>query len=259
MAAAGRHGRKAGRGYYEYSGGEHRPPDPDPPAPGGGDGLVIVAGELPAAHALRAAATAAGWTVARPDEARGEVPDLILDCGAGEEDLPLEGGPQAVLLASGSLAALDPEGSAVGFHVLPPLDACRLVELTRGAGTSGPAVAAAERFFGSLGKHVAWVGDAPGLVLGRIVCQLVNEAAFALAEGVGSAQDIDAGMVLGLNHPRGPLAWGDEIGLHHVLAVLEGLADEYREERYRAAPLLRRMVLEGRLGASTGAGFHEHP
>ena len=102
------------------------------------------------------------------------------------------------------------------------------------------------------------MGDAPGLVLGRIVCQVVNESAFALGEGVGGAQDIDDGMVLGLNHPRGPLAWADAIGLDHVLAVLDALADEYREERYRAAPLLRRLVWQGRLGAPTGAGFHPY-
>ena len=104
---------------------------------------------------------------------------------------------------------------------------------------------AAERFFASIGKHVAWVGDAPGLVLGRIVCSLVNEAAFALGEGVGSAEDIDAGMVLGLSHPRGPLEWADHLGLDHVLAVLEGLHAETGEERYRLAPALRRAALLG--------------
>ena len=108
---------------------------------------------------------------------------------------------------------------------------------------SSPAAAdAAERFFGSLGKHTAWVGDVPGLILGRIVCQVINECAFALGEGIGSAEDIDAGMVLGLNHPRGPLEWADAMGLDLVVSVLDGLADEYREERYRAAPLLRRLV-----------------
>ena len=82
------------------------------------------------------------------------------------------------------------------------------------------------------------VGDAPGLVLGRIVAQLVNEAAFAVGEGVGTAADVDAGMVLGLNHPRGPMEWGDAIGAAEVLARLGGLQDEYREERYRPAPVL---------------------
>jgi 3-hydroxybutyryl-CoA dehydrogenase len=92
-------------------------------------------------------------------------------------------------------------------------------------------------------------------VLGRIVCQIVNESAFALGEGVGSAGDIDAGMVYGLNHPRGPLAWADQIGLDHVLAVLDALSDERREERYRAAPALRALALSGRLGRQTGEGF----
>ena len=82
-------------------------------------------------------------------------------------------------------------------------------------------------------------------MLGRIVCQLVNEACFALGEGVGAAEDIDAGMVLGLNHPRGPLEWGDAIGPGTVLGVLAGLCEEYREERYRAAPALLRAVRTG--------------
>jgi 3-hydroxybutyryl-CoA dehydrogenase len=101
---------------------------------------------------------------------------------------------------------------------------------------------------------------APALdgVLGRIVCQVINECAFALGEGVGSAQDIDTGMVLGLNYPRGPLVWADEIGLDHVLAVLDGLCEEYREERYRPAPLLRRLVDTGRVGRASGAGFFEY-
>ena len=88
-------------------------------------------------------------------------------------------------------------------------------------------------------------------MLGRIVCQLVNEACFALGEGVGAAEDIDAGMVLGLNHPRGPLEWGDAIGPATVLGVLAALCEEYREERYRAAPALLRAV---RTGAALRAG-----
>ena len=95
-------------------------------------------------------------------------------------------------------------------------------------------------------------------MLGRIVCQLVNEACFALAEGVGSAQDIDIAMKLGYNYPRGPLEWADLIELDHVLVLLDALHDERREERYRAAPLLRRMVAEGMLGQSTGEGFFSY-
>jgi 3-hydroxybutyryl-CoA dehydrogenase len=133
-----------------------------------------------------------------------------------------------------------------------------LVELTRGPFTASSAAERAERFFATLGKHVVWVGDAPGLVLGRMVCQVVNEAAFALGEGVGSAEDIDAGMIHGLNYPRGILAWADEIGLDHVCAVLEGLREELGEERYRLAPSLRTLAWSGRLGRQTGEGFFRY-
>jgi 3-hydroxybutyryl-CoA dehydrogenase len=257
--AAGRLGRKSGRGYYEYAAGagEHRPRDPEPPPVGGGDGVIVIAGESELALELAAAAVHAGWTVVAPHAADGhDPPFLILDLtGRGEPEAPLQGGPQAICCAAGSLAALDPAGGAVGFHALPPLRESSLVELTRGPDSAASAAEAAERFFASLGKHTVWVGDAPGLVLGRIVCQVINESSFALGEDVGSAPDIDAGMVHGLGHPRGPLGWADLIGLDHVLGVLDALADELGEERYRAAPALRRMGWSGRLGRQTGEGF----
>jgi 3-hydroxybutyryl-CoA dehydrogenase len=262
MVEAGRLGRKAGRGWYSYEGDRpYREEDPPAPQPAGGAGdgrLVVVAGDVTLAHELRELAGAAGFDVRDPGSAAGDVPWLAVDCGADGSDPPLQGAPLVVLCAEGSLAGLDAGGTAVGFHALPPLETAGLVELTRSRGTSRAAAERAVELFSTLGRHVAWVGDAPGLVLGRIVCQLVNEAAFAVGEGIGSPDDVDAGMVLGLNHPRGPLSWADAIGLDHVLAVLDGLHDEYREERYRAAPLLRRMVAEGRLGAAVGAGFHEH-
>jgi 3-hydroxybutyryl-CoA dehydrogenase len=108
------------------------------------------------------------------------------------------------------------------------------------------------------GAAEANLRPAAGGILERILCQVINECAFALGEGIGSAEDIDTGMVLGLNYPRGPLAWADEIGLDHVLAVLDSLWDEYREERYRAAPALRDLVRAGRLGRASGAGFFAH-
>ncbi len=263
MVASGRHGRKTGRGWYGYeAGGIVREPDPEPPAASGpvglGNGLVVIDGELTIADELRALAMQAGWDVRDPGDADGEVPFLILDCAGTPGDEPLQGGPIALLCAEASLASLDGGGPAAGFHALPPLDPGGLVELTRTSGTSDLSAERSEAFFGSLGLHTAWVGDAPGLVLGRLVCQLVNEAAFAVGEGVGSPSDVDDGMVLGLNHPRGPLAWGDLIGLEHVLVVLDALLDERGDPAYRAAPLLRRMVWEGRLGVATGAGFHDH-
>jgi 3-hydroxybutyryl-CoA dehydrogenase len=256
--AAGMTGRKSARGYYDYGAGQHRGEDPEPPQPGGGEGLVVIAGHGALAEELRQAATAAGYQVSTPRAAYGQLPALVVECDVEGEELPIEGGPRVVLCDAGSLASLDPGGSSVGFHALPPLARCRLVELTRGESSSAVAAARAERLFATLGKHTAWVGDAPGLVLGRIVCQVINESAFALGEGVGSARDIDTGMVLGLNHPRGPLEWADAIGIEHVLAVLDGLCDEYREERYRPAPALRRLALGGRLGRQVGAGFFEY-
>ncbi len=262
LVAAGRTGRKGGRGYYDYSAGTdaYREPDPDPLPVGGGQGNVVIAGSTPLAFELREAAAAAGWDVLDPEEAGDrEPPELILDLLGGEEpDVPLEGGPQAICCTAGSLTTLDPGGGAVGFHALPPLAEAKLVELTRGPDSTGVAAEATERFFGTLGKHVVWVNDAPGLVLGRMVCQVINECAFALGEGVGSAEDIDAGMVHGLNYPRGPLGWADQIGLDHVLAVLDGLYDERREERYRTAPVLSRLAFAGRLGRQTGEGFFRY-
>jgi len=236
MAASGRLGRKSGQGWYAYPPG--RPADPEPPAPGGGDGLVVVAGESNLADWLLGAAADAGWDAATPVEAEGELPFLIVDCGATEEDPPLQGGPQLLLCDGAPLSAQDPGGTAAGFFLPAPVRDGGLVELTRGPATAAGTAAAAERFFTTLGRRAEWVGDAPGLVSGRLLATLVNEACFALGEGVGSAADIDAGMELGLNHPRGPLAWGDEIGPPAVLDTLLALWEEYREERYRPAPAL---------------------
>jgi len=308
--AAGLHGRKTGRGYYDYSGDHYRAEDPAPPAGAGGEGVVAILGESPLARELREAAAQAGYEVSSRRTTPRELAGLTVECDpdgrgaggahpaseprgrhgapsdarAGRRGAALTAGrpgrpeplrppapeplrppapeplysPRMVLCAAGSLGALDPDGDAVGFFAFPPLERTSLVELARGARSSPAAIARAERFFGALGKHTVWVSDSPGLVLGRIVCQLVNEASFALGEGVGSAADIDTGMTLGLNHPRGPLRWADEIGLDIVLSVLEALCEEYREERYRPAPELKRLVRAGRLGCKTGAGFFEH-
>lgn len=264
QVAAGLTGRKAGRGWYDYRGdGPHRPADPDHPGsapPAAGEGIVVITGESALADSLRGAAADAGYEVRGAHESsHGELPALIVRCELRrEEGDALRGAPEVVLCAGGSLASLDEGGAAAGFHLVRPAQEAKLVELTRGGGTSPLAATRSERFFRSLGMDAAWVKDAPGLVLGRIVCQLVNECAFALGEGVGSGRDIDEGMVLGLNHPRGPLRWGDELGLDHVLGVLTALQGERGEERYRPAPLLRSLVLEGRTGKRAGAGFFEY-
>ena len=239
MVAAGRLGRKTGRGYYDYGeAGAHRPDDPQPPAPGGGEGTMLaILGSGPLADGLRERARSAGY-----DLREGGPAELVVDAGVRGATERTGGAPLLALCASSSLAARGEPG-AIGFHMLPPLDGCGLVELTRLPSAHSFAAEAAESFFAHLGFLTEWVEDAPGLVLGRIVCQLVNEAAFAVGEGVGSASDVDTGLTLGLNHPRGPVAWADAIGVEHVLAVLDGLWEERHEERYRAAPLLRRAAV----------------
>jgi 3-hydroxybutyryl-CoA dehydrogenase len=258
MVAAGRLGRKTGRGYYEYAeGGSYRPADPEPPVIGGsrsaaggqgpaaedaaGDGLAVaLLGDGPLADGLRERARAAGHELRQGGPA-----ELVVDAGVRPAEAVPGGAPLVVLCAATSLAARG-EAGAVGFHLLPPLDETKLVELTRLPTTQQFAADAAESFFAGLGFLTEWVEDAPGLVLGRMVSQLVNEAAFAIGEGVGSADDVDTGLMLGLSHPRGPVAWSEETGLEHVLAVLDALWSERREERYRAAPLLRRAAALGR-------------
>lgn len=259
--AAGRLGRKTGRGWFEHAEGRAlRPEDAAPAAAGGGERRhVVLTGDYMLAHELRALADEADWLV--EDGMGDDVPWLIVHCGPAEEESPdvPQGGPEVVLCAEGSLHQLDPSGNAVGFHALPPLTGGGLVELTRGTTSTTLAAERAEAFFGSLGLTTAWVGDGPGLVLGRIVCQLVNEAAFALAEGVTAEPEaIDDAMEIGMAHPRGPLAWGDEIGLDHVLTVLDALRLELGEERYRAAPLLRRKVADGQIGMAVEQGFHAY-
>ncbi len=234
MVDAGRLGRKTGRGYYEYAeDGSYRDQDPEPPQTGGGAGtLVTILGDGPVADGLRERAREAGYELREGGPA-----ELVVDAGATAAEHPPGGAPLVALCASGSLASRGEPG-AVGFHLLAPL--AQLVELTKLPTTQSFAAEAAEQFFARLGFVAEWVEDAPGLVLGRIVCQLVNEAWFAIGEGVGSAEDVDTGMLLGLGHPRGPVAWGEEIGVEHVMAVLDGLWFERREERYRPAPLLTR-------------------
>ena len=241
MVAAGRLGRKSGRGYYEYGEGAGPIQDPEAPARGGGEGTAVsILGEGHLADGLRERARSAGFELRE-----GGPTELVVDAGAHPHPSPPGGAPLLVLCAATSLVARGEQG-AVGFHMLPPLDDAKLVELTRLPATQSFAADAAEEFFSKLGFLAEWVEDAPGLVLGRIVCQLVNEAAFAIGEGVGSAEDVDAGLTLGLSHPRGPVAWSEAIGLDHVLAVLDALWEERREERYRTAPLLRRAAALGR-------------
>ena len=136
-----------------------------------------------------------------------------------------------------------PGGGAVGFHALPPLAAGGLVELTRSRDHLRRSPPSAPRSSSrALGRHVEWVGDAPGPRARADRLPARQRGVLRGRRGRRQPDDVDAGMVLGLNHPRGPLAWGDAIGSTHVLAVLDALRVEHGEERYRAAPLLRRLA-----------------
>jgi 3-hydroxybutyryl-CoA dehydrogenase len=132
----------------------------------------------------------------------------------------------------------------VHWVALPALDSAQAVEIAP-PDTSG-ALSVAGRYFADLGKHVECVlGDTPGLVLGRIVSQLVNEACFAVGDGIGTPADVDTAMRLGFNHPRGPFEWAREIGPEAVLATLDALRSELGHDRYRAAPILRDWAVAG--------------
>src|SRR3954453_10510049 len=191
MVASGRLGRKTGAGWYEYGHGPHRGEDAPPPEAGGGDGRrVAVDGAGAVASELRQRAAAAGFDAREPGEfGGGEEPELMLDATVPTplSDLGVEAPsahpvPTALLCADSSLHGRG-EPHAVGFHLLPPVEHAKLVELTRLPSTPDTRAAAFETFFERLGMPAEWVGDGPGLVLGRIVCQLVNEAAFAVGEG----------------------------------------------------------------------------
>ena len=144
----------------------------------------------------------------------------------------------------------------VGYGLLPPLAEAGMVELAAGLNTGGDAMQQAAAFWLTVGYEPAVVADGPGLVRGRLIGCIINEAAGALQDGVASAADIDTAMQLGTNYPHGPLAWADHLGLDVVLGIMTGLYEDWGEDRYRPAPLLRRMVLAGRLGKKTRHGFY---
>jgi 3-hydroxybutyryl-CoA dehydrogenase len=147
----------------------------------------------------------------------------------------------------------------VGFATFYPLKSRKLIELSAGMRTAASALEAAEQLFRSLGKETLRVKDAAGLTFPRILSLIINEAARALEEGVAHADEIDVAMRLGVNYPQGPLRWADEIGLDEVLAVLEALRRETGDDRYRPAPLLKRLVAGGFLGETSGRGFYTYP
>jgi 3-hydroxybutyryl-CoA dehydrogenase len=146
----------------------------------------------------------------------------------------------------------------LGMHFMNPVPLMTLVELIRGQATSAEAMATAAALCRALGKTVVEAADYPGFIANRILMPMINEAVFALMEGAGTAEGIDTVMKLGMNHPMGPLALADFIGLDVCLAILDVLHAGMGDPKYRACPLLRRMVAAGHLGRKAGRGFYTY-
>lgn len=146
----------------------------------------------------------------------------------------------------------------IGMHFFNPANRMKLVELIRGANTSDDTFNAIKSLAIEIMKEPVEVAEAPGFVVNRILVPMINEAIFVYAEGVASAEDIDKAMCLGANHPMGPLTLADFIGLDICLAIMDTLYSETHDSKYRACPLLRKMVRGGKLGRKTKSGFYKY-
>ena len=146
----------------------------------------------------------------------------------------------------------------IGMHFMNPVPMMKLVEVIRGLATSDETLTAAIEVCKWMGKEPVEANDSPGFISNRILCPMINEAIFALQENVGTPEAIDQVMKLGMNHPMGPLALADLIGLDVVLFVMEVLQKDLGEDKYRPAYLLRKMVDAGRLGKKSGRGFYKY-
>jgi 3-hydroxybutyryl-CoA dehydrogenase len=155
-------------------------------------------------------------------------------------------------------AALNRPERFIGTHFFNPVPVMGLLELIRGLQTSDQTHQAMLAFATQVGKTAVTARNSPGFVVNRILVPMINEAIFVLQEGLASAEDIDAGMKLGCNHPIGPLALADMIGLDTLLAVMEVFYDGFNESKYRPAPLLKEMVAAGWLGRKSGRGFYHY-
>ena len=146
----------------------------------------------------------------------------------------------------------------IGMHFMNPVPLMRLVEVIKGLATSEETLAATLELCKVMGKEAWEANDSPGFISNRILCPMINEAVFALQEGIGTPEAIDQVMKLGMNHPMGPLALADLIGLDVVLFVMEVLQRDLGDDKYRPCPLLRRYVDAGWLGRKAGRGFYQY-
>jgi 3-hydroxybutyryl-CoA dehydrogenase len=202
-----------------------------------------------------------------------KVAQLVIEAATENYDLKvkivkqLDGilAPEAIIASNTSsisitkLAAVTSRADRfIGMHFFNPVPMMALVEIIRGLQTSDATHAAVHDLSTRLGKSPITVKNAPGFVVNRILVPMINEAFFVLAEGVASAEDIDAGMKLGCNQPIGPLALADMIGLDVCVAVMDVYLQEFGDSKYRACPLLKEMVAAGQLGRKTGKGVYTY-
>ena len=200
-----------------------------------------------------------------------EQADLVIEAASENPELKFkifrdldQRAPQGAILASNTssisitkIAAVTrrPE-RVIGMHFMNPVPLMRLVEVIRGLATSDETTAATLEVCRVMGKEPVEAKDSPGFISNRILCPMINEAIFALQEGIGTPEAIDSVMKLGMNHPMGPLALCDLVGLDVVLSVMEILHRDLGEDKYRPAYLLRKMVDAGYLGRKSGRGFY---
>jgi 3-hydroxybutyryl-CoA dehydrogenase len=173
--------------------------------------------------------------------------------------------PHAILTSNTSSISITVLGAAtaradrvLGMHFMNPVPLMALVELIRGQATSPASITVASELCGRLGKTAVEAADYPGFISNRVLMPMINEAAYCVMEGVGTPEAIDTVMKLGMNHPMGPLTLADFIGLDVCVAILKVLHDGLGDPKYRACPLLKRMVAAGQLGRKSGKGFYEY-